>query len=86
MTHATDPRRVTLYTWIISVGGFLFGYDTGIINGALPFLQQDFTLSPAAEGVATSALTLGAAFGAFLAGQLIDQFGRRRVLFVLALV
>lgn len=50
MTHATDPRRVTLYTWIISVGGFLFGYDTGIINGALPFLQQDFTLSPAAEG------------------------------------
>ncbi|WP_237209710.1 MFS transporter [Rothia nasimurium] len=86
MTHATDPRRVTLYTWIISVGGFLFGYDTGIINGALPFLQQDFRLSPAAEGVATSALTLGAAFGALLAGQLIDRFGRRRVLFVLALV
>lgn len=85
MAQTLDPRRVTLYTWIISVGGFLFGYDTGIINGALPFLQEDFTLSPAAEGVATSALTLGAAFGALLAGRLIDRFGRRRVLFALAL-
>lgn len=86
MKQTADPRRVTLYTWIISVGGFLFGYDTGIINGALPFLQQDFTLSPAAEGLATSALTLGAAFGALTAGQLIDRFGRRRVLLVLAVV
>ncbi|MFW0119849.1 MFS transporter [Rothia sp. P5764] len=86
MTQTADPRRVTLYTWIISVGGFLFGYDTGIINGALPFLQQDFTLSPAAEGLATSALTLGAAFGALTAGQLIDRFGRRRILLVLAVV
>lgn len=83
-TH--HPRRVNLYTWIICLGGFLFGYDTGIINGALPFLQQDFRLSPAAEGLATSALTLGAAFGALVAGQLIDRFGRRRVLLVLALV
>lgn len=86
MTQTADPRRVTLYTWIISVGGFLFGYDTGIINGALPFLQQDFTLSPAAEGLATSALTMGAAFGALTAGQLIDRFGRRRILLVLAVV
>ncbi|MFW0111179.1 MFS transporter [Rothia sp. CCM 9417] len=86
MKQTADPRRVTLYTWIISVGGFLFGYDTGIINGALPFLQQDFTLSPAAEGLATSALTLGAAFGALTAGQLIDRFGRRRILLVLAVV
>lgn len=86
MTQTTDPRRITLYTWIISVGGFLFGYDTGIINGALPFLQQDFALSPAAEGLATSALTLGAAFGALTAGQLIDRFGRRRILLVLAVV
>ncbi|MDO4897671.1 MAG: MFS transporter [Rothia sp. (in: high G+C Gram-positive bacteria)] len=79
------PARVNLYTWIICLGGFLFGYDTGIINGALPFLQQDFRLTPAAEGIATSALTLGAAFGALVAGQLIDRFGRRRVLLALAL-
>ena len=84
--NTTHPRRVNLYTWIICLGGFLFGYDTGIINGALPFLQQDFHLSPAAEGIATSALTLGAAFGALVAGQLIDRFGRRRVLLALAVV
>lgn len=86
-THAPARRsRLNLYTWIVTLGGFLFGYDTGIINGALPFLQQQFSLSPVAEGVTTSSLTLGAALGAMTVGQLVDRFGRRRVLFVLALV
>lgn len=78
--------RFNLFTWIITLGGFLFGYDTGIINGALPFLQEDFRLSPAAEGLVTSSLTLGAALGAVIVGQLVDKFGRRRVLFALALI
>lgn len=82
----SQKGRLTLYTWIITLGGFLFGYDTGIINGALPFLQSDFHLSALAEGTVTGALTLGAALGAVTVGQLVDRFGRRRVLFVLALL
>ncbi|MBM7052092.1 sugar porter family MFS transporter [Rothia sp. ZJ1223] len=85
-TPAPRRSRLNFYTWIVTLGGFLFGYDTGIINGALPFLQDQFVLSPVAEGITTSSLTLGAALGAVTVGQLVDRFGRRRVLFVLALV
>lgn len=81
-----QQRRTTLHTWIITLGGFLFGYDTGIINGALPFLHTTFTLTPLTEGIATSALTLGAAFGALIAGRLIDHYGRRRIMLALALI
>ncbi len=82
----TTQGHSNLATWIVSIGGFLFGYDTGIINGALPFLQEDFQLTPAQEGLATSALTLGAALGALTAGRTIDRFGRRRPLFALAII
>ena len=76
----------TILAALASLGGLLFGYDTGVISGALPFIKRDFTLSAGMEGVATSAVLVGATLGAALAGFLSDRFGRKLViLFVAAL-
>ena len=81
--HRRALRRAS---WIATLGGFLFGYDTGVINGALPYMQDDLGLTPFSEGLITSSLLFGAAFGAVIAGQLADRFGRRRLLMILAAV
>jgi len=71
---------------IASLGGLLFGYDTGVISGALPFIKQDFALSPTMQGVAASSVLVGATLGAACAGILSDRFGRKRVILVVALL
>ena len=69
-------------------GGILFGYDIGVMTGALPFLQEDWNLygDPAAIGWITSSLMLGAIFGGALAGQLADRLGRRKMILIAAVV
>lgn len=62
-------------------GGILFGYDNGVMTGALPFLQKDWHLTDAGTiGWITSSLMLGAIVGGALAGQLSDKLGRRRMI------
>src|SRR5580658_7115667 len=66
--------------------GLLFGYDTGVISGALLFLKKDFLLSPFLQGVVTSAVLAGAAAGAGFSGRMADRFGRRRMVIAVAIL
>jgi len=69
---------------VATIGGFMFGYDSGVVNGTQEGLRATFGLSDATLGVTVSALLPGCALGAYLAGRLADRWGRRRVMLVAA--
>lgn len=70
-----------------SFGGILFGYDIGVMTGALPFLQNDWNLTNATiVGWITSAVMFGAIFGGSVAGQLSDKLGRRKMILISAVI
>lgn len=77
---------VFVVAFVAALGGLLFGYDTGVISGALPFIDDDFSLSPLSEGLVVSSLLIGAMVGAGFAGRLADTLGRRRVVLIAAVV
>lgn len=86
----TSPRRVNMafiaaIVAVATIGGFLFGYDSGAVNGTQDGLREAYGLSDAALGLTVSSLLIGCAIGAFLAGRLADLFGRRRVMILAAL-
>lgn len=78
--------RVVLLSCVAALGGFLFGYDSGVINGAVGALQVAFGASDIASGFNVASMLLGCAAGAFLAGRIADKFGRRAAMFAAALL
>jgi len=71
-------------TAVTAIGGFLFGYDTAVINGAISYLKADMGLDAAQEGMAGASAILGCIPGAMCAGFLSDRFGRKKMLFLCA--
>src|SRR4051795_2690962 len=74
-------RRITI---VAALGGFLFGYDTGVISGALLYIKPDFHLGNFGQQAVVASLLLGAVVGALCSGRLTDGLGRRVTLLIAA--
>src|SRR3954464_951010 len=83
-TARARRRFLVKLTIISTLGGLLFGYDTGVISGALLYMRDDLHLTTGWEGFVGSSLLIGAAFGALIGGRLADGLGRKRSLMVCA--
>ena len=84
--HLRGTRFVYVAASFAALGGLLFGYDTGVISGALIFIKREFGLTTLAEEIVVSGVLLGATLGAIVGGKAADLFGRRRVLLVTAAI
>ncbi|AKS33352.1 sugar porter family MFS transporter [Mycolicibacterium goodii] len=86
-TPTGHGKFLTKLTVIATLGGLLFGYDTGVISGALLYMKDDLALSPFGEATVVSALLFpGAAFGALFGGRVADRIGRKRSLILCAML
>lgn len=81
-----NKRLIGLIVAVATIGGFMFGYDSGVINGTQDGLQQSFNLDNWWLGFAVAALLPGCAVGAFAAGRMADAIGRRAVMMLSAIV
>lgn len=88
---ASSRRLIFISVLVATMGALAFGYDTGIIAGALPFMtlpldQGGLGLNPVSEGLITASLIVGAALGSLASGYVSDRFGRRVTLRLLSLL
>jgi MFS transporter, SP family, galactose:H+ symporter len=86
-TATADGKRFVYLAAVISaLGGMLFGYDIGVISGAILFIKKDFSLSAGLEEIVVSSVLLGSLAGAVGGGILADRLGRRKLLIFTAAV
>jgi len=88
MAETVRRRRatVTLISTVAATGGLLFGFDTGVISGALPFLRDRWQLGSGQIEALTTAVLVGAVLGSLLSGRVTDILGRKKVMLVTAVV
>lgn len=79
-------RFVVVAAVITAIGGLLFGYDTGVISGAILFIREAFFLSSSAQEVVVSAVLIGAVIGASVSGTLADKYGRRIMIIIASII
>ncbi|WP_252509047.1 MFS transporter, partial [Pseudomonas syringae] len=89
--RAASNRLIFISVLVATMGALAFGYDTGIIAGALPFMtlpadQGGLGLDAYSEGMVTASLIVGAAFGSLASGYISDRFGRRLTLRLLSVL
>ena len=100
MTSSLSPRNnssahtsntcslfyVIFISAVAAIGGFLFGFDSGVINGTVTALGKAFNSSSVATGFNVASVLLGCALGALAAGPLADKFGRRAIMIITAII
>lgn len=77
-------RYLYAISFVSTIGGFLFGYDTAIISGCNTFLEQHFELTPSMLGWVVSSALLGTIFGCIISSMITDRFGRKKTLILAA--
>ncbi|MDE3211770.1 MAG: sugar porter family MFS transporter [Bacteroidota bacterium] len=81
-----NKNLVIIIAAVAATGGLLFGFDTGVISGAIPFFQQDFQLNNSMVENITTAGLVGAVVGAMFTGRLSDIFGRKKTILAAAII
>jgi len=81
---STHTTYIIFVSCIATIGGFLFGFDSGVINGTVDGLQVAFNSDSVGTGFNVASMLLGCAIGAYFAGRLADRFGRRAIMRVAA--
>ena len=81
-------KNLSLYivAFFVALGGLLSGFDTGVISGALLYINNDWHMNEFMQGFLVSSVLIGAAIGAILNGRLADLFGRQKIIFITALI
>ncbi len=78
------PKKIWFITFVVSLGGFLFGFDAGIISGVMAYVEPQFDLNDMESGWAVSSPTFSAMFAMLVSGRLSDRLGRKKILLVVA--
>ncbi len=86
MTQVKTNRFIALITLIAALGGFLFGFDMAVVSGIIEPVKLQYGLSSSAEGLFVSCALLGCIAGVAFSGYLSDKIGRRKVLFIAAIL
>src|SRR5262249_13844851 len=89
-SKAQDARQSGNFVYvaaaIAALAGLLFGYDTGVISGAILFIRTQFHLDPVQEGLVVSGVLFGATLSSMLSGRLTDVFGRKRLILTISAI